>query len=137
MLFPALLDLLDSKYHVDGASTVSEAALTFRNHLIKEMLCDPVQDDLYHDLSCNAQERDPSMVVTGSSVTFVFVKVNDVGVPQVLGDQASIPAPFHELGELDRNYLTTLLKDFLGNSLWSRCPPWLELLYSMFGFLRG
>ena len=46
--------------------------------------CDTVQYDACYDFSCNTQHRDASVVITGCSVTFVLVQLDDVGVLELI-----------------------------------------------------
>ena len=85
LLTALFLDLSYGEYHVDCPSVSSEGTLTLRDDIIQEVVCDTVQYDARHDLSCNTQKRDASVVVTECSVIFVLLQqVDDVDVLEVL-----------------------------------------------------
>ena len=68
----------------DCPSVSSEATKTLGEDIIQRVLCDTVQYDACYDLSCNTQHRDASVVITGCSVTFVLVQLDDVGVLELI-----------------------------------------------------
>ena len=92
-------------------SVAPETTLTLRDNIIQQVMSDAVQYDMHHDLPCNAQQQDASIVVTGCSVNFAHTKVDVAGVPEVLGHRSLLPKLLHQLSELGCNDLSSLFED--------------------------
>ena len=73
-----------SKYHVSGSSSCAEAALTFKEETLLQVIQQTVEKDGGQDLACYGQEGDSSVVVAGLAIFFVPVDVDYCGVPESL-----------------------------------------------------
>ena len=80
MLFHTFfLKLTGSKYHVGGSSACTEAALTFREETLLQVVQQTVEDP-GQDLACYGLEGDSSVVVAGMAISFAIVHEDYCGV---------------------------------------------------------
>ena len=67
---------MGSKYHVSGSSACAEAALTFREETLLQVVQQTVENDADQDLACYEHEGDPLVVVAGLAISFALVDVD-------------------------------------------------------------
>ena len=81
-----LLELAGSRDHVGGPSTCREAALTFRQMALLQVLQPVIEEDSRQDLACYnyRKEGDTSAVVTGLAVSSPLVNVGNCSISKLL-----------------------------------------------------
>ena len=85
------LKLTGSKYHVGGSSACAEAALTFREENLLQVVQQTVEKDAGQDHACYGQEGDSSVVVAGLAISFALVDVDYCGFPEFLWQLLLVP----------------------------------------------
>ena len=113
------LKLTGSKYHVGGSSACAEAALTFREETLLQVVQQTVEGT-GQDLACYGQEGDSSVVVAGLAIFFAPVHEDYCGVPEFLWQMLFVPHGLVQACQLIVDGCTTGLKHLSRNGIGTR-----------------
>ncbi|VDN16730.1 unnamed protein product [Dibothriocephalus latus] len=111
------------KDHVSGAAIAAEATLAFRLKPLFQVVVEAIKEDTCEDLLCMVEQRDSSVIVAESSISFVLVEVDDCGVLEVLGYSPFMPYPLKECSEVVYALMTAAFENLSRDRVLSSCFP--------------
>ena len=113
------LKLTGSKYHVSGSSACAEAALTFREENLLQVV-QQIVEGTGQDLACYGQEGDSSVVVAGLAISCALVDVDYCGIPEFLWQLLLVPHGLLQACQLIVDGCTTGLEHLSRNGIGAR-----------------
>nr|VZI43780.1 unnamed protein product [Spirometra erinaceieuropaei] len=110
-LLTLLLQLMSDEDHVDGPVMTAEAAPTFRQETLFQMVLETVEEDADEDLFSNVDQRDASVVVPDLAVIFQHREMDGCGVLKIMRDFSSTPHLMEECHQMIHELRATVLID--------------------------
>ncbi|BHF60387.1 hypothetical protein SprV_0100335200 [Sparganum proliferum] len=121
--------------HAGGPTVTAEAALTFPQKTLFQMVVQAVEENASEDLPGDVQQGGVSVVVTELAVTFPFIEMHDCGVLQILREFSLTPH-LEERRQLMHELLAIVLVDLGRDCVRPGRFPAGELLHGPDGFVE-
>nr|VZI16225.1 unnamed protein product [Spirometra erinaceieuropaei] len=128
--------LVGGEDHVADSARTAEAALTFRQGALSQMVVQATEKKSSEDLTGNIQKEEASVFVSNLVFPSAQVELNDYGAFEVLRDFSLTPHLLEERSQMIHELGAAVLVDLIRDRVRSRRFPARELLHGLDGFVE-